>query len=147
MVEIVEEPSASDLPYKARCTNPGWNMRSGIFWTGSMKSWKIALNCKNVVRRAGGQKFPFPRAVKRDEIESDGYMSGDFCLTMDQTQVLQLLTGENLYDNTDVFVRELLQNAIDATLLRGGWSRVLCRNSLALIYGSGTIRREISGFG
>ncbi|MDE6724913.1 MAG: hypothetical protein K2J79_04840, partial [Ruminiclostridium sp.] len=47
------------------------------------------------------------------------YMSGDFCLTMDQTQVLKLLTGENLYDNSDVFVRELLQNAIDATLLRG----------------------------
>lgn len=46
-------------------------------------------------------------------------MSGDFCLTMDQTQILQLLTGENLYDNTDVFIRELLQNAIDATLLRG----------------------------
>ena len=65
------------------------------------------------------KKFPFPRAVRRDEIESEGYMSGDFCLTMDQTQVLQLLTGENLYDNTDVFIRELLQNAIDATLLRG----------------------------
>lgn len=46
-------------------------------------------------------------------------MSGDFCLTMDQTQVLKLLTGENLYDHMDVFLRELLQNAIDATLLRG----------------------------
>lgn len=38
---------------------------------------------------------------------------------MDQTKILELLTGENLYDNQDVFVRELLQNAIDATLLRG----------------------------
>lgn len=38
---------------------------------------------------------------------------------MDQTQILRLLTGENLYDNSDVFVRELLQNAIDAMLLRG----------------------------
>lgn len=46
-------------------------------------------------------------------------MSGDFCLTMDQNQVLKLLMGENLYDDRDVFVRELLQNAIDATLLRG----------------------------
>lgn len=51
------------------------------------------------------QEFPFPRAVRRDEIESEGYMSGDFCLTMDQTKILQLLTGENLYDNTDVFIR------------------------------------------
>lgn len=38
---------------------------------------------------------------------------------MAQTKILELLTGENLYDNRDVFVRELLQNAIDATLLRG----------------------------
>lgn len=29
------------------------------------------------------------------------------------------MAGENLYDSSDVFVRELLQNAIDATLLRG----------------------------
>ena len=38
-------------------------------------------------------------------------MSGDFCLTLDQDRILQLLMGENLYDNRDVFVRELLQNA------------------------------------
>lgn len=65
------------------------------------------------------QNFPFPRAILRNEIESVGYVSGDFCITMDQTKILELLTGENLYDNRDVFVRELLQNAIDATLLRG----------------------------
>ena len=37
---------------------------------------------------------------------------------MDQTKILDFLTGENLYDDRDVLVRELLQNAIDATLLR-----------------------------
>lgn len=30
-----------------------------------------------------------------------------------------LAANDNLYDNSDVFVRELLQNAIDATMLRG----------------------------
>ncbi len=112
-------PSASDLPYKARCTNPGVEhaVRDFLDWVDEELGNCIKL--QKYCQTGWQQKFPFPRAVKRDEIESDGYMSGDFCLTMDQTQVLQLLTGENLYDNTDVFVRELLQNAIDATLLRG----------------------------
>lgn len=112
-------PSRDDLPYKARCTNPGVEhaVRDFLDWIDEELG-----NCFTLQKdcRAGWrQECPFPRAVMRGEIESDGYMSGDFCLTMDQTQILELLTGENLYDHSDVFVRELLQNAIDATLLRG----------------------------
>ena len=112
-------PSRDDLPYKARCTNPGVEhaVRDFLDWIDEELG-----NCFTLQKdcRAGWrQEFPFPRAVMRGEIESDGYMSGDFCLTMDQTQILELLMGENLYDHSDVFVRELLQNAIDATLLRG----------------------------
>ncbi len=112
-------PSTNDLPYKACCTNPGVEhaVRDFLDWIDDELS-----NCIKLQKFCGTswqREFPFPRAVLRNEIESDGYMSGDFCLTMDQTQVLKLLTGENLYNNIDVFVRELLQNAIDATLLRG----------------------------
>jgi hypothetical protein len=114
-----ESPSSGDLPYKARCTNPGVEhaIRDFLDWVDDELGNCIKLQA---YCHADWQKqFPFPRAVLRKGIESDGYMSGDFCLTMDQAQVLKLLTGENLYDNMDVFVRELLQNAIDATLLRG----------------------------
>ncbi len=112
-------PSARDLPYKARCMNPGVEhaVRDFLDWVDEELG-----NCIRLQKRCHmpwQREFPFPRAVLRKEIESEGYMSGDFCLTMDQTQVLELLTGENLYDNRDVFLRELLQNAIDATLLRG----------------------------
>lgn len=114
-----DSPSTNDLPYKACCTNPGVEhaVRDFLDWIDDELGNCVKLQkfCETSWQR----EFPFPRAVLRDEIESDGYMSGDFCLTMDQTQVLKLLTGENLYDNIDVFVRELLQNAIDATLLRG----------------------------
>lgn len=113
-----DAPSINELPYKARCTNPGVEhaIRDFLDWVDEElgNCVKLQKHC----RKAWQQEFPFPRAVLRDEIESDGYMSGDFCLTMDQTQILNLLTGENLYDNSDVFIRELLQNAIDATLLR-----------------------------
>lgn len=112
-------PSARDLPYKARCMNPGVEhaVRDFLDWVDEELGNCIRLqkHCYQPWQR----EFPFPRAVLRKEIESEGYMSGDFCLTMDQTQVLELLTGENLYDNRSVFLRELLQNAIDATLLRG----------------------------
>ncbi len=112
-------PSVDDLPFKAECFNPGVEhaVREFLDWIDEElgKCIRLQKYCNTDWQR----NFPFPRAVLRKEIISHGYMSGDFCLTMDQTQILKLLTGENLYDNADVFVRELLQNAIDATLLRG----------------------------
>ena len=114
----LQSPSVKELPYKACCKNPAVEhaVRKFLDWVDDELD-----NCARLQRycHASWQKeFPFPRAVLRSEIESDGYMSGDFCLSMNQEQVLKLLTGENLYDNRDVFVRELLQNAVDATLLR-----------------------------
>lgn len=112
-------PSASDLPYKARCKNPGIEHAIKDFLDWVDEELGNCIKLQKRCERSWQREFPFPRAVLRDEIESEGYMSGDFCLTMNQTQILTLLTGENLYDKPDVFIRELLQNAIDATLLRG----------------------------
>lgn len=61
--------------------------------------------------------FVLPRKIKR-YIEPDGYMSGEYRLTLDQRQVMELLVGRNLYQDPAVFVRELLQNAIDAVRTR-----------------------------
>lgn len=58
-----------------------------------------------------------PRKIKR-HIDSEGYMSGEYRLTLDQGQVMELLVGRNLYQDPAVFVRELLQNAIDAVRTR-----------------------------
>lgn len=111
-------PSTEDLPYRARCKNPiiEHAVRNFLDWVDEELGNCIML--QRYCHEQWQQYFPFPRAVSRREIESDGYTSGDFCMTMDQEQILKLLMGENLYDNRDVFVRELLQNAIDATLLR-----------------------------
>ena len=62
--------------------------------------------------------LPLPRTVELGEIDRNGYQFGDFRLTMDQDRVLELLSGDNLYEDAGVFVRELLQNAIDAVLHR-----------------------------
>lgn len=112
-----ETPSLKELPYKAKCTDPGIEhaVRDFLNWID-----EELMNCSKLQKRCHSrwQDFPLPRAISREGIESCGYMSGDFCITMDQNQILKLLTGENLYDSPDVFVRELLQNSIDATLLR-----------------------------
>ena len=61
------------------------------------------------------RKFILPARINRDDIQSKGYCYGEFRLAVEQNQVLDLLTGENLYENPYAFVRELVQNAIDTT--------------------------------
>ena len=111
-------PSVAKLPYKARCTNPGieHTIRDFLNWIDSelITCARLQQSCHQEWQRS----FPFPQSIARDEVESEGYMSGDFLMTMDQARVLELMTGEQLYSKNNVFIRELLQNAIDATLLR-----------------------------
>jgi hypothetical protein len=69
------------------------------------------------------RSLDLPATIDRDNIKSDGYRYGEYRFTLDQDHVLHLLMGENLYGSPYVFVRELLQNAIDATRLRAHLER------------------------
>ena len=113
-----EKPSMNSLNYKAVCSDPNieYALRKFLDWIDDELLTCISLqrNCGKVWQR----NFMFPRSVRRDKIISDGYESGDFRLTMDQERILELLIGENLYEKQTVFIRELLRNAVDATLLR-----------------------------
>lgn len=113
-----DSPSVAKLPYKAHCTNPGieHTIRDFLDWIDSELNTcaRLQQNCHQDWQR----RFPFPQSIAREEVESDGYVSGDFLMTMNQTRIMELLAGEELYDKNDIFIRELLQNAIDATLLR-----------------------------
>ncbi|MDO4732276.1 MAG: ATP-binding protein [Bacillota bacterium] len=62
--------------------------------------------------------FELPHKIDRSDVERRGYSGGSFQLNMDQDGVLTLLSGESLYEDAGVFVRELLQNSIDAVLHR-----------------------------
>lgn len=113
-----KSPSVAKLPYKAHCTNPGieHTIRDFLDWIDSELNTcaRLQQNCHQDWQR----RFPFPQSIAREEVESDGYVSGDFLMTMNQTRIMELLAGEELYDENGIFIRELLQNAIDATLLR-----------------------------
>lgn len=114
----LDSPSTNSLPYRADCKHPGVerSVRTFLDWIDEELS-----NSRSLLNHCAAKwkDFPFSYNIDREEINSIGYDYGDFSLTMDQEQVLSLLAGENLYDNPLVFIRELLQNAIDATLLRG----------------------------
>lgn len=64
------------------------------------------------------QTLSLPWRIDDTDVIRQGYTAKKFCMTMDQDRILDLLTGENLYSDPGVFVRELLQNSIDAVLLR-----------------------------
>lgn len=111
-------PSNDELIFSAECEEPGkeYSIREFLDWIDDE-----LINCnklQSLCHKEWQREFLFPRSVSRDSITSVGYVSDKFKLTMDQNQILKLLTGENLYEGNDIFVCELLQNAVDATLLR-----------------------------
>ena len=112
-----DEPSSDELHYGANFTDQSIERSANVFldWVDDELS-----NSRSLLPLASSRwnQFPFPFQVNRSEIERTGYDYGDFRITMDQGQIMDLLVGENLYSDRSVFVRELLQNSIDATLLR-----------------------------
>jgi hypothetical protein len=68
-----------------------------------------------------------PTKMKRS-ITINGYLSGEYKFTLDQEQVLNLLTGQNVYTDPAIFVRELIQNAIDAIRTRKQLDKNLPKN-------------------
>lgn len=115
-------PSDKELKYRAKSDEPNINFKlhSYLDWVDQelLLASSIIKLCNERWR-----DFPFPRSIARKEILCSGFDSAPFSVTMDQEQILTILTGENLYKDKSIFIRELLQNAIDATLLRGKMDR------------------------
>ena len=62
------------------------------------------------------------------QITAKGYISGEYKITLAKKQILELLVGQNIYEDSFVFVRELLQNAIDAVRSRKQLDNYIPRN-------------------
>ena len=109
-----------------------------------------ALNdCAKQLKRFVGkwQDFILPGKIRRN-IKSEGYVSGQYRLSLDQDKILELLIGKDLYSDPSVFVRELIQNAIDAVRTRGGWIKICLPGGKGRsTSGAGWTRRDITGFG
>lgn len=62
-------------------------------------------------------KFRLPSNV-RAEIKSNGYVYMDLSLRLNESAVMTLLMGTSLYPSRYAAIRELIQNAVDACLVR-----------------------------
>lgn len=115
-----------DLPYHAKSSSMQieQTVNSYLDWVDQ------ELNeCGRLIRRYSERwrDLILPSRIKRT-IKAVGYVSGQYHLTMDQDQIMELLVGEELYSDPSVFVRELIQNAIDAVRTREQLDRNLPRD-------------------
>jgi len=69
------------------------------------------------VREASQFCFPW-RKSDSTQVKAVGFESRQFAFELDKPRILKLLTGHTLYSNSDVVLRELTQNSLDATRLQ-----------------------------
>ena len=79
------------------------------------RSARLISDASGATRR----EFSFPwRSISVDHVKADGFIPRTFKFEIDQKRILELLTGHTLYNDSSVALRELVQNAIDASRLR-----------------------------
>lgn len=128
------EAAFSKTEWDKNCTDPRFELVDGVVsFSADCASMQVEHQVRAYMgwlqkeldecsRKLAGREdywrgFQPPHKVEV-EIHAEGYKSGPFCLTMEQDRILELLVGRNLYSDPGVFVRELLQNAIDAVRTR-----------------------------
>ncbi len=83
----------------------------------ALKHYEIAVNrFLEYLNRTVRPRFLFVKVII--EIEADGYESVDLKFVVDTSAALELFAGNRLYTDKRVFLRELVQNAVDACNLR-----------------------------
>lgn len=70
--------------------------------------------CKNIRHLCSERwsDFVYPEKIEKS-ITRQGYKYGNYSFSLDRDNIMQLFMGQNIYSSNDVFIRELIQNAID----------------------------------
>lgn len=109
-------PDRYTIDYAANPTNPGveHDIRLALAEVGAEldRCRRVRDDCPR------WRELPLPGDIDAGGIEGIGYTYGDFHFALDRAAVLELFTGEELYEDPQAFLRELLQNAIDAVQTR-----------------------------
>lgn len=90
---------------------------------------KELLKCFEIVEKAQkkegtvGYEFPW-REIDESQIEVIGFEKKKLQFTIAQDNILQLLVGHTLYNDSSVVVRELAQNGIDAVRLQKEYDKL-----------------------
>ncbi|HEX8693936.1 MAG TPA: hypothetical protein VF746_16050 [Longimicrobium sp.] len=111
-----------EVRYAAPCTHPA-------FYVAVMEflDWIDAelRDCRVLVREAPKPvaeryELNLPPVVDRRQVEMEdrSYLAGAFRFQLDYERIMQLLMDKSLYPDPSLFLRELLQNALDACRTR-----------------------------
>ena len=89
---------------------------------------KELLKCCEIIdkshKREGAVDYQFPwREIDESQIEVNGFEKKKLQFTIAQDNILQLLVGHTLYNDSSVVVRELVQNGIDAVRLQAEYEK------------------------
>lgn len=124
------EISPDLIQFSAKCTHPA--IEASIHEFCNLIDHELTL-CNNIIailndynktkNREIITKFPFKvnreKIVTKKNIQNQPlYIYRDTQFNLSKRQVIELLMGTKLYGNPEVALRELLQNSIDACLLR-----------------------------
>jgi len=83
------------------------------------KQLKESYDHNRVAKTKYGVEYEFPwKNIDDSSIEAKDFEKKQFEFVLDQMKILDLLVGHTLYNDSSVVVRELTQNAIDATKLK-----------------------------
>lgn len=61
------------------------------------------------------QNLQLPGEINVEGIKSKNYRSGNYHFSLSESNVMTLLSGEGIYNDNYIFLRELLQNALDTS--------------------------------
>lgn len=121
------------LMYAAECENPSTELAIRNFCdlideelkNATFVMAKINTNSQLDAKLGKYKKISFPQRVNRSQIgakkDYDGhplYRYHETSFNLSKNQVIDLLMGTKLYQSKEVALRELIQNSIDACLLR-----------------------------
>lgn len=90
--------------------------------------------CNDIAAKAkkteAATDYDFPwKTVDESQITADGFETKKLQFILDQENILQMLVGHTLYNDSSVVVRELAQNAIDAVRLQKEYDKKAARDS------------------
>ena len=124
------EINSEIIQYSAKCTHPA--IEASIHEFCSLIDHELSI-CNNIVSslnefnksKSRNISIKLPFKVNREKIETKRdiynkplYTYRDTKFNLSKRQVIDLLMGTKLYGNPEIALRELLQNSIDACLLR-----------------------------
>lgn len=83
------------------------------------KELEVCHKIVQVAKRQENAHHEFPwKSIDESNVETEGFEAKKLEFTIEQDNILKLLVGHTLYNDSSVVVRELSQNAIDAIKLQ-----------------------------